>query len=92
MVRMGGKTEKSMKGQITFPTLLAFFVSLILFFLLRPTLDLVIATSIAGMDPAAPNYALNVALSYMVTFFVLLALLVSLFNYAVPRQEPYGRY
>lgn len=80
---------QSRKGQITFPTLLAFVVTLILFFILRPILDTVIVASVAGMDPSAPNYALNVALSYITTFIILLALLVSLFNYAVPRQETY---
>lgn len=87
-----GKNERRMRGQITFPVFLGFIVTIILYFSFLPIMEQFITLGTGGLDPASPNYAINVALAYLLPFLVLLAIIIGLFHYTIPQQESVGRY
>ena len=80
---------RCLKGQITFPTLLHLFITFILFLLIAPIMDPFINNYVATIDQSTAEGQLNVAISHLITFFLLLALISTAFNYATPRREGY---
>lgn len=81
--------KASKRGQITFPSLLQIFISFIVFLLISPMLDPYISAYVATIDQTTPEGQLNAAMAHLITFFILLGLIATIFNQATPRREGY---
>lgn len=78
-----------MKGQLTFATLIGYVALFILYFVfVVPVLDPLIATFVAD-QLASPNAytPLMVTLAYLIPFIILVAMVVGIFQYAIPKRE-----
>lgn len=79
------------KGQVSFVNLIMIFITCMLYFMLLPLLTTISDGTVAELEANPNEYTtLIVALIYLVPFFILLALVITAFNYAIPHREgPY---
>lgn len=85
--------ESCKKGQVTVVNLIGVFMALLLYFVaVVPILGPLIDDCVADLE-ASPNEftAVTVVLLHSTLFFVLLALVLTALNYAIPQREGYYR-
>lgn len=82
------------KGQITFTNLISVAITLILYFkLVLPLLSPIIAQGVIDVSATPNDFTdVTVALMYALPFLLLLAIVLTALNYAIPQTErsPYG--
>lgn len=80
-----------MKGQITFINLIAIVVTIIVYAALLPVINTFIDTTVAELL-LSPNEYTTVLISmlYLVPFLLLLMIVLSGLNMAIPRREGFG--
>lgn len=80
------------KGQISFVNLIMILITCILYFMLLPLLNDISDMTVTDLEASPNEYtSLEVALIYLLPFLVLLMIVITGFNYAIPRVEG-GRY
>ncbi len=79
---------RTLKGQITLVNFLAIFVTFILYMVLVPVLNPMIDTLVVSLesDPNDITPAIVMLLRIM-PFVLLLGIVLTTFNYAIPRRE-----
>jgi len=79
---------KTQKGQITLVNFLAIFVTFILYMILVPVLTPMIETLVVQLS-GTPNEVTPaiIMLLRLMPFVLLLAIVLTTFNYAIPRRE-----
>lgn len=77
-----------MRGQITIINLIGLFIALVLYFALLPALNAIADQAVADIS-VTPNQftSLTITLIYAIPFFILVAIVLTAMNYAIP-----GRY
>jgi len=86
----GYTPKQSMKGQLTISNLILWLFALFLFFAMLPTMIVLESQAIAAVTGTPTDFTgFEVILIYGLNFFILLALIVTLFHWAQP-QTPYG--
>ena len=77
-----------MKGQMTFVNLIAVFITLIIFFVMAPVLDTIIETTITALEQNPNEYTPLIAIACRLSIFIiLLSIILTALNYAVPHRE-----
>jgi hypothetical protein len=85
-MKLSGKT---MKGQVTFVNLLGVFITLIIYFIVViPVLQPMVDTAVAYYTAHPSSYSdVEIALLYMLPFIILVAIIMTALNYAIPQRE-----
>lgn len=79
-----------MKGQVTMTNLLALFITVLLYTQLAPMMNDAILPTVAYFQAnPSPISSPMIFLLYCIPFVVLLAIILTAFNYAVPQRETY---
>jgi hypothetical protein len=85
---------KYMKGQFSLVNIIGVFLGLIVYLLVAvPILNPLIASTVAGLE-ASPNAytSVEVSMLQMITFFMLMGIVVTIFRYAIGGQpQGYAR-
>jgi len=83
-----------MKGQITFTNLLASVITFLMYFMFAlPVLNPIIDDAVAFQTAHPTSFSDAIILfMYAVPFILLLAIIVTVMNYAIPQREGAGRY
>jgi hypothetical protein len=71
------------RGQVTFVNIIAFFITLIMFFVMYPIIDTMIEAVIAGMTETEYTPLISMALR-LILFVIPLSLMITILNYANP--------
>lgn len=86
--------KNAKKGQVTITNLIGVFITLILYFkLVMPLLSPIIAAGVLDVQASPNDFTdITVALMYAIPFLLLLSIVLTAINYAIPQQErsPYG--
>lgn len=84
-----------MKGQMSLVNIIGLFLGLVVFLLVAvPILNPMIETTVTNLEATPNEYTpLIVTLLYLILFFFLLGIIITIFRYAVGGQPPgmYGR-
>lgn len=81
-----------MKGQITIVNLLGVVVSLILYLAMLPAIQSIIDSTITTLELTPNDFTpMLKIIIYITPAFVLLAIVLTAINYAIPQREPRGR-
>jgi len=80
-----------MKGQVTFINLLAIVVTLFVYFALLPVLTDFIDVTAAELLLSPNAYtSLIITMMYLTPFAIILSIILSALNMAIPRREGFG--
>lgn len=80
-----------MKGQVTFINLLAIVVTIIVYMALLPVINNFIDNTVVDLEASPNEYTtIQVALLYLTPFLILLMIILSGLNMAIPRREGFG--
>jgi len=80
-----------MKGQVTFINLIAIAVTLIVYMAILPVINSFIDTTVSDLLLSPNQYTtVLVAMLYLVPFLLLLMIILSGLNMAIPRREGFG--
>jgi hypothetical protein len=80
-----------MRGQVTFINLIAIMVTIFVYFVMLPVLNSFIDPVVVDLEASPDAYTTAmVAIIRLLPFLILLMIVLSGFNMAIPRREGYG--
>lgn len=80
-----------MKGQVTMINLMALVITIIVYMALLPVINGFIDTTVVELQSNPTQYTnIQVIMLYLMPFLLLLMIILTGFNYAIPRREGFG--
>lgn len=80
-----------MKGQITIVNLIAVLLTIFVYFAMLPILNTFIDNTVVSLQNNPNEYTdMQITLMYMLPFVMLLMIILSGLNMAIPRREGFG--
>lgn len=82
-----------MKGQITPINFMILLATVIIYMALLPVLNIFIDSTVATLDETPNEFTpMTILMLYAIPFVMLLAIVLTIFQYAIPRREGEGVY